>query len=176
MAENLRELIRDVPDFPEEGIVFKDITTLLKDKDAFKRAIDLISERYRGEGVEKVVSIEARGFILGAGIAYQLRSGFVPVRKRDKLPSQTFREEYELEYGTDAVEIHRDSIGQGERVLVVDDLLATGGTALATCRLVQRLKGEVVGVAFLIELSFLRGRDKLKEYEVFSLIQYDKED
>lgn len=175
MAMDLRELIRDVPDFPQKGIVFKDITTLLKDKEAFREAISLIAQQYGDRGVQKVVSVEARGFILGAGVAYELGAGFVPVRKPSKLPAETLREQYELEYGTDAVEIHRDSIHQGDRILVVDDLLATGGTALATCRLVHRLKGDVIGVAFLIELSFLNGRQKLKGYEVFSLIRYDKE-
>lgn len=176
MATELRDFIRDVPDFPKKGIIFKDITTLLKDKEAFKRGIELLSEPYLAKGVEKVVSVEARGFILGAGVAYRLGTGFVPVRKPNKLPAETLKEEYELEYGTDAVQVHRDGIKPGERVLVVDDLLATGGTALATCRLVERLGGEVVGVAFLIELSFLKGRDKLKGYEVFSLITYKEED
>ncbi len=176
MATELRDLIRDVPDFPKKGIIFKDITTLLKDKEAFKRAIELLSEPYLAKEVGKVVSVEARGFILGAGVAYRLGTGFVPVRKPKKLPAETLKEEYELEYGTDAVEVHADGIQTGERILVVDDLLATGGTALATCRLVERLGGEVVGVAFLIELSFLKGRDKLKGYEVFSLITYKEED
>ena len=172
--KELAQLIRDVPDFPQKGIIFKDITTLLKEREAFRNAIDLISGRYLKETVDKVVSVEARGFILGAAVAYRLGAGFVPVRKPKKLPAQTLREEYDLEYGSDAVEIHRDSISEGERVLVVDDLLATGGTALAACRLVERLKGEVVGVGFLIELAFLKGRNKLKEYAVFSLLQYEK--
>jgi adenine phosphoribosyltransferase len=170
--EHLRSLIRDVPDFPQEGIVFKDITPLLADENAFSSVIDLIVVNYGRGNIDKVVGIEARGFILASPVAYHFGAGFVPVRKKGKLPSETEAEEYALEYGTATLEVHRDAIRPGERVLMVDDVLATGGTARATARLVERLGGKVVGIACLIELSFLNGRDALKDYDFFSLIEY----
>jgi|ERR1041385_5707715 adenine phosphoribosyltransferase len=171
----LQGFIRNVPDFPKKGIVFRDITTLLKDNQAFKKAIDIFYDHYKNENIDKVVSVESRGFIFGSVLAYRLGAGFVPVRKPKKLPSKTIREEYQLEYGSDALEIHADALQQGNNVLVVDDLLATGGTITATCNLVKKLKGNIVGIAFLIELSFLKGRDKLTEYDIFSIITYDAE-
>lgn len=172
MAIDLKNTIRSIPDFPKKGILFRDITTLLKDPAAFRQAIDLLAERYSGKGISKVVSVESRGFVLGAPLACALNAGFVPVRKPGKLPSATLREDYALEYGTDALEIHRDAIEPGERVLLIDDLLATGGTIHAACALVERLGGVIVGLAFLVELSSLKGRFRLGTYDVFSLIQY----
>jgi len=169
---DLAKMIRDVPDFPKEGIIFKDITTLIKDAAAFKEAVDLLADHYAGRGVDLVVAVEARGYIFGAPVAYKLGAGFVAVRKAGKLPAETLREEYELEYGTDSVEMHRDGIRPGQKVLIVDDLVATGGSAAATARLVEKLGGEVVGIAFLIELAFLEGVEKLKGYDVFTVIQY----
>jgi adenine phosphoribosyltransferase len=172
---DLRSLIRDVPDFPKPGIVFKDITTLTKDPDGLRAAIDAMSERYADSNIDLVVGIESRGFVFGAAVAYKLGVGFVPARKPGKLPAQTVSAEYELEYGTDAIEIHRDAIGSGQRILIVDDLLATGGTAAATAKLVSGLGGDIIGIAFLIDLAFLNGRDKLAGYEVFSLVEYGSE-
>ena len=172
---DLRSLIRDVPDFPKPGIVFKDITTLTKDPDGFRAAVDAIAARYADANVDLIVGIESRGFVFGAAVAYKMGLGFVPARKPGKLPAQTVSAEYELEYGADALEIHRDAIGEGQRVLIVDDLLATGGTAAATAKLVSGLGGNIVAIAFLIDLAFLKGRDKLAGYEVFSLIEYDSE-
>jgi adenine phosphoribosyltransferase len=172
---DLRSLIRDVPDFPKPGIVFKDISTLTKDPEGLRASVDAIAERYAGAGVDLVVGIEARGFVFGAAVAYKLGVGFVPARKPGKLPAQTVSAEYELEYGTDSIEIHRDAIARGQRVLIVDDLLATGGTAAAAAELVSGLGGEIVAIAFLVDLAFLKGRDKLAGYEVFSLIEYDSE-
>lgn len=168
----LSRYIRDVPDFPKKGIVFKDITTLLQDGAAFKQSVDLIFKKYRDSGIGKVVGMESRGFIYGAPLAYLLNCGFVPVRKPGKLPYEKISEDYELEYGTDSLEMHADAIGPGEDVLIVDDLLATGGTAAAVIRLVERLKGHIVGVEFLIELQFLEGREKLKQYPICSYIKY----
>jgi adenine phosphoribosyltransferase len=164
-----------VPDFPKKGIVFRDITTLLKNKGAFHRFIDLMVERYKNERIDKVVGIESRGFIGGAALAYALGAGFVPIRKPGKLPADKIRQEYQLEYGTDAIEIHRDAIAKGERVILHDDLLATGGTILAACKLVEQLGGTIVGLSFLIELSFLQPRKRLSQYDIFSLIMYDSE-
>jgi adenine phosphoribosyltransferase len=169
----LRAKIRDIKDFPTEGILFKDITTLLKDAPAFRRVIDLMAERYQRENVEVVVGVESRGFILAGALAHQLKAGFIPVRKLGKLPAKTIEVEYELEYGRDALAIHEDAIKPAQRVLAVDDLLATGGTMAATLRLVGQLGGVVVGVAFLIELAFLNGRTKLPRHPVHSLIIYD---
>jgi adenine phosphoribosyltransferase len=169
---DLAKMIRDVPDFPKEGILFKDITTLIKDPRAFKEVIDTLADHYVGRQIDLVVAVEARGYILGAPIAYKLGAGFVPVRKKGKLPAETVREEYELEYGTDSVEMHRDAIQPGQKVLIVDDLIATGGSAAATARLVERLGGEVVSIAFLIELTFLNGVEKLKDYDVFTMIEF----
>jgi adenine phosphoribosyltransferase len=171
--ERLRSLVRDVPDFPQQGIVFKDITPLLGDEVAFSTAIDMIVVHFGRGNVDKVVGIEARGFILSSPVAYHFGAGFVPVRKAGKLPWESEAEEYELEYGTETLEIHRDAFSAGERVLIVDDVLATGGTARATARLVERLGAKVVGIAFLVELGFLNGRDKLQGYEVLSLLSYD---
>ena len=169
----LREKIRDIKDFPTEGILFKDITTLLKDGPAWRYAVDSLANRYQAERVDLVVGVESRGFIFGGAVAHQLKAGFVPVRKLGKLPAKTIEVEYELEYGRDALAMHEDAIRPGQRVLAVDDLLATGGTMAATLRLVEQLGGRVVGVAFMIELAFLRGREKLQSYPVHSLIVYD---
>ena len=170
--EELKALIRDVPDFPQPGIVFKDITPLLADENAFSSVIDLIVVHYGRGNIDKVVGIEARGFILASPVAYHFGAGFVPVRKSGKLPWDTEREEYALEYGTATLEIHQDSVRPGERVLIVDDVLATGGTARATARLVERLGGKVVGIACLIELTFLDGRKAVEGYDFFSLMTY----
>src|SRR5215470_15745314 len=169
----LRTKIRDIKDFPTEGVLFKDITTLLKDPGAFRLVVDLLTERYQRERVEVVVGIESRGFIFGGALAHQLNAGFVPVRKLGKLPGKTIEVEYELEYGRDALAVHEDAIRPGQRVLALDDLLATGGTMGATLRLIRQLGGHIVGVAFMIELAFLRGRDKLKEPKLHSLIVYE---
>lgn len=169
---NLKEKIREISDFPEPGISFKDITTLLKDGEAFKYAIDQLTKDCRGKNIDLVVGPEARGFLIGAPLAYALGVGFVPVRKAGKLPAETLESSYELEYGKDRVEIHLDSIKSGQRVLVVDDLLATGGTINTTIELVKKLGGVVAGVAFLIELTYLDGRKKLGGYDVISLIKY----
>lgn len=174
-SEELKRSIRSVRDFPKKGIVFRDITTLLKDTKAFKQSIDVLYEHYRNTAIDKVVSVESRGFILGSVLAYRLGAGFIPVRKPGKLPAETLREEYQLEYGTDTLEIHKDAIVEGEKVLIVDDLLATGGTVSATCKLVERLGGKIIGLAFLIELAFLEGRRKLKDLDVFSIIKYESE-
>lgn len=174
-VDDLRTYIRNIPDFPKKGIVFRDITTLLQHRYAFSSAIDKLYEYFKHKSIESVVGIEARGFILGGALAHSLQAGFVPVRKPNKLPSKVARQQYQLEYGNDALEIHTDAITKGERILIIDDLLATGGTAAATCKLVQQLQGTIVGVAFLIELSFLKGREQLDGYDVFSLIKYDSE-
>jgi adenine phosphoribosyltransferase len=171
---DLAATIRGVPDFPIKGILFYDITTLLKNPTALKASIDQLTEHYRNAQVDKVVGIESRGFIFGIPLAYQFGAGFVPVRKPGKLPAATLSESYSLEYGTNTLEIHVDAIEKNQRVLVVDDLLATGGTAKATCNLVEKLGGEVIGLAFAIELNFLKGREKLEGYDVFSLIRYDE--
>jgi adenine phosphoribosyltransferase len=172
-VSELRAKIRDIKDFPTEGILFKDITTLLREPKAFKAVLDELSTSYIQSGVEIVVGVESRGFIFGGALAHQLGAGFVPVRKLGKLPGKTLSVEYELEYGRDALAMHEDAISPGQRVLVVDDLLATGGTMAATLRLVEQAGGIVVGLAFLIELAFLHGRAKLKDYPVTSLIVYD---
>ena len=170
--EAIRSLIRDVPDFPQEGIVFKDITPLLADEVAFSSVIDLIVVHFGRGAVDKVVGIEARGFILASPVAYHFGAGFVPVRKKDKLPWETESAEYDLEYGSATLEIHKDGIDPGERVLIVDDVLATGGTARATAQLVERIGGKVVGIACLLELSFLNGRSQLEGHDLFTLISY----
>ena len=171
-VKKLQDAIRDVPDFPKEGILFRDITTLLMKPDLLKKTVALLADPYRGTGVRKIVGIESRGFIFGTAIAYALDAGFIPVRKPGKLPAEILREEYELEYGTDAVEIHRDAIAPGEKVAVVDDLLATGGTMAATLKLLGKLNAEVAGVSFLVELGFLKGREKLDGYDILTLITY----
>lgn len=165
-------LIRSIPDFPIPGILFRDITPLLKDKAGFKAAVDLFVDRYRGRGIDYVVGIEARGYMLGAPLAYAIGAGFVPVRKPGKLPGTKYTEEYALEYGTNSLEIHDDAVGHGQRVLIVDDLLATGGTANATRRLLERLGAKIEGFAFLIELGALKGRNQLEGTEVTSFITY----
>ena len=168
----LKDHIRDIADWPKPGVTFKDITPLLADVDAFRFTVDAIADHFAGGSVDKVLAIEARGFIIGAPVAYRFGAGFVPVRKAGKLPWQIEKEEYELEYGTDLLEIHRDAVTPGERVLIVDDVMATGGTAAATCRLVEKLGGEVAGLAVLIELEFLSGRARLEGRDIFSLIAY----
>lgn len=174
LTARFKEHIRDVPDFPKPGIVFKDITPLLKDQEAFRAAVDHIVERHRDSAIDAVVGIESRGFILGAPLAYALGCGFVPVRKPGKLPARTVRQTYTLEYGSDALEIHEDALPPGARVLIVDDLLATGGTVSATLDLVRRLGGEVVEAAFLVELSFLGGRARVAELglEIYPILTY----
>lgn len=169
---DFKELIRVVPDFPKVGVSFKDITTLLKNGEALRTAIKELAARVRGKGASLVVAPEARGFIVGLPIAYELGLGFVPVRKAGKLPAATIRGEYTLEYGVDVLEIHRDAINPGDRVIVVDDLLATGGTISATIDMVKRLGGEIAAVAFLVELTDLNGRERLEGHEVVSLVQY----
>jgi len=171
-AEDLRAKIREIPDFPKPGILFYDITTLLKDGPAFREAIDLMLEPYRDEKIDLVVGMESRGFIFSAPMAYQLNAGLVPVRKLGKLPAETLTVEYALEYGSNTLEIHRDAVQAGQKVLVVDDLLATGGTVRGTVELIERLKGDVVGLAFLVELDFLKGRDRLDGRRVTSVVQY----
>ncbi len=171
-ADDLRAKIREVPDFPKPGILFYDITTLLKDREAFRGAIDLLVAPYRDQRIDIVVGMESRGFIFSAPMAYTLGVGFVPVRKLGKLPAETMSVEYALEYGTNTLEIHRDAITPGQRVLIVDDLLATGGTVSGTIDLVRRLGGDVVSLAFLVELRFLKGRERLRGYDVHSIIQY----
>ena len=171
-ADDLRAKIREIPDFPKPGILFYDITTLLKDAAAYKEAIDLMLEPYTGEPIDVVVGMESRGFIFAAPIAYKLRVGFVPVRKLGKLPADVVSVEYDLEYGSATLEMHKDAIKPGARVLIVDDLLATGGTVAGTIELVKQLKGEIVGLAFLIELAALKGRDKLAGYDIVTLIKY----
>lgn len=171
MNHILKEAIRDVPDFPKKGIIFKDITTLLKDGDKFRMAVDKFVNQYKSEKIDAIVSVEARGFIFGAAVAYKLGAGLVPVRKKGKLPHHTHSISYDLEYGTDTLEIHQDALKKGARVLIIDDLLATGGTTAAVVKLVEKAGGEVIGLAFLIELVALKGREKLKGYPVFSLIE-----
>jgi adenine phosphoribosyltransferase len=172
---SLRQAIRDIKDFPKPGIVFKDITPLLADGLLFAKTIDLLAERYQGHAVDTVLGIESRGFIIGAALAYKLGAGFSVVRKPGKLPYETHSATYELEYGSDALEIHIDAISSGARVVIADDLIASGGTAAATAKLVGKLGGTVVECAFVIELTFLNGREKLKPHGVYSLIQYDSE-
>ena len=169
----LKAKIREIKNFPTEGVLFKDITTLLRDAEAFRCVVDWLAEKYTQARVDLVVAVESRGFIFGGALAHELNAGFVPVRKLGKLPGKTIEVEYELEYGRDALAIHEDAIRPGQRVLAADDLLATGGTMAATLRLIEQLGGHVVGVAFLIQLGFLHGRDKLKNYPLHSLITYD---
>src|SRR5947199_1285130 len=171
-CEHLKKLIREVPDFPKKGILFYDITTLLKDRLGFATLIDALSENYLTKKVDLVLGIEARGFIFGPALAYRLNAGFVPVRKPKKLPTETARETYELEYGSDSLDIHKDAIQPGQRDIIVDDLLATGGTCAATVKLAKSLGGRIAGLAFVVELDFLNGKEKLKEYDVFSLLHY----
>lgn len=173
-CEPLKKLIREVPDFPKKGILFYDITTLLKDKLGFAMLIDALAEYYMPKKVDVILGMEARGFIFGPALAYRLNAGFVPVRKPGKLPAATARVEYELEYGSNVLEIHKDAVQKGQRVIIVDDLLATGGTAEATAKLASSLGAEIAGLGFVVELDFLKGRERLKQYDVFSLLHYDK--
>ncbi len=175
-VNDLRSLVRNVVDFPKPGIVFRDITTVIHNARALRRTVELMADPFRNQGITMVAGIESRGFIFGAAIAMELGAGFIPIRKPGKLPAETTSESYELEYGSDAVEIHTDAIEQGQKVLMVDDLLATGGTMAAACRLIERLGGDVVGVSFLIELEFLGGRKKLgTSYPIHAIIGYDAE-
>ena len=171
-VETIKALIRDIPDFPKPGILFRDITTLLSDKEGLHMACAAMAEPFKDKGVELVVGAESRGFIFGVAIAHCLQCGFVPVRKPGKLPYDTISESYELEYGTDSLELHADAIKPGQKVLVCDDLLATGGTMEACCKMVERLKGDIVGISFLIELGFLNGRAKLSKYNIETIVTY----
>ena len=170
--QKISHAIRDIPDFPKEGIIFKDITTLLNDPKLFADSVDMMQELIADHSYDAVVGIESRGFIFGSVLAYKMGLNFVPIRKPGKLPAETVSEEYELEYGTDRVEIHADGVKSGQKVLIVDDLLATGGTAQASCKLIEKLGAKVETVLFLVELSFLKGRGLLKDYDVKSLISY----
>ncbi len=171
----IRGAIRRIPDWPKKGVVFRDLTTLWKNPRLMRQCTRLLHERYRNRKIQKVMGIEARGFVVGAPLAEKLGVGFIPARKIGKLPAERISERYELEYKSDGLEVHKDAVERGERVLVVDDLIATGGTALAAAKMVQRLGGKVVGLAFVVELSFLKGRERLKGYEVFSLVKYASE-
>ena len=170
--EDLKKLIRDVPDFPKPGIIFKDITTLLLEPAAFKKVIDIMADHYNHEKIDKIIAVESRGFIFGAALSYRMGTGFILARKPGKLPAATVKEMYDLEYGQDAIEVHADSISNGERILIVDDLLATGGTAQACGKLVEKLGGTVIGYAVMVELAFLAGKEKLTQAPVYSLITY----
>jgi adenine phosphoribosyltransferase len=171
-SDDLRAKIREVPDFPKPGILFYDITTLLKDPEAFREVVDRMADQVGGKQIDIVVGMESRGFIFSAPLAYKIGAGFVPVRKLGKLPAETIEVEYQLEYGSATLEIHRDAIESGQRVLIVDDLLATGGTVHGTIELVRRLGGEIVGLSFMVELSFLKGRDSLREFDINALLTY----
>ncbi len=170
--DDLKQIIRDIPDFPKKGIIFKDITTLLQDAKSYQRMVDLLAHRYIGHRIDKVVGVEARGFIIGSVLAYKLGAGVVLVRKPGKLPSETFSKTYELEYGTDTLEIHKDAIKPGEKILIADDLLATGGTMAAVVDMVKQQGGEIVECCFMTELTFLEGRNRLPEGKVYSLLQF----
>ena len=174
-AERLMRLIRNVPDYPKKGIVFRDITTLIKNGDAFDEVINIFCRICKDKKVDLVAAVESRGFIFGGALANKLKVGFVPIRKFGKLPAETVVEKYDLEYGTDTLEIHKDAISTGQKVLIVDDLLATGGTIRAACKLVEKLGGSVAMILILIELVFLRGREKIRNYDLFTLIKYDQE-
>jgi len=171
----LEKSIRNIPDFPKPGVLFRDVTTLIANKDAFAKSVDLLAKRYKGKKIDKVVGVEARGFIFGAAVANKIKAGFVPVRKKGKLPFKTISTTYELEYGTDTLEIHKDAIKSGERVIIVDDLLATGGTVKAVVELVKQLGGNISGIGFVIELVDFKGKNKFNEYPVFSLVKFEGE-
>jgi len=171
----LESSIRNIPDFPKPGILFRDITTLIQNKAAFKKAVDLLVKKFKRKGIDKIIGVEARGFIFGAAVAHKIGAGFVPVRKKGKLPFKTICASYELEYGTDTLEIHEDAILPGEKVLIIDDLLATGGTAKAVTELVKQLKGKIHCIAFVIELVDLGGKEKLKEFPLYSLVKFHGE-
>lgn len=176
IVENVKAKIRTIPNFPKDGIMFRDITTALKDAEVLKQMVDFLGEQFKGEKIDYIVGLESRGFIFGVPVAYNLNAGFIPVRKPNKLPAATISETYELEYGTDTLEIHKDALKKGDRVIVVDDLLATGGTASAACNLVAKAGAEIVGCAFVIELVDLNGRDKLpKDSKVVSMVEYEGE-
>ncbi|MDD5518596.1 MAG: adenine phosphoribosyltransferase [Candidatus Omnitrophica bacterium] len=168
----LERAIRNIADFPKAGIIFRDITSLIQNKSAFKKAVDLLADKYKGKKINKVVGVEARGFIFGAALAHKIGAGFIPVRKKGKLPCKTISATYALEYGTDTLEIHEDAIEPGEKILIIDDLLATGGTVKAVTGLVNKLKGKIRGIGFVIELVDLKGKEKLKGYPVFSLVKF----
>ena len=170
--ENVKNKIRDVQDFPKKGILFRDITTAIKDPETLRVIIDYLCDQFKDVKIDYIAGIESRGFIFGMPMAYKLNAGFVPVRKPNKLPAETISQEYQLEYGTDKIEIHKDAFGEGDNVLIVDDLLATGGTVEATISLIEKMGGNVVGIAFLIELEALKGRELLKDYDVFSVLKY----
>jgi len=170
--KDLPRYIRDIPDFPKKGIIFKDITTLINNAGAFKKVIDILFKKYKDKNIKYVIGIESRGFIFGGALAYKLKAGFIPVRKKGKLPAKTKKVTYSLEYGTDTLEIHADALKAGDKVLIIDDLLATGGTAQAVAKLVKSFKARIVGIAFLIDLTFLKGRDKLKGLPVHTIIEY----
>lgn len=171
-VSDLKKYIRDIPDFPKEGILFKDISTLIKDPQAFKKSIDTLAGKFKNQRVQYVVGVEARGFIFGAALAYKLGAGFIPVRKKGKLPYKTKSVTYQLEYGVDTLEMHTDAVAPRSRVLVVDDLLATGGTVKAVIDLLKKAQAKIIGVAFLVELEFLKGKEKLKDLPIYSVIQY----
>lgn len=173
MTDDLKKLIRNVPDFPIPGINFKDITTLLKDPVGMEKTLDKLYEVSKNKGINKVIGIESRGFIFGGALAVKLGAGFIPVRKPGKLPAATISETYLLEYGEDKIEIHKDAIQPGDKILLHDDLLATGGTMEAACKLVEKIGAEIIQISFLIELSFLKGREKLGNHDIFSLVKYD---
>ena len=176
MSNDFKKYIRSIKDFPIKGIMFRDITTLLKEPEAIKATLSQLMLNIQGKKIDKVVGIESRGFIFGALLAKELGVGFIPVRKPGKLPSETVTQTYKLEYGTDSVQIHKDAISKGDKVLLHDDLLATGGTAEASCKLIEKLGGEIVQISFIIELTFLKGREKLKPYDVHSLVTYENEE
>jgi adenine phosphoribosyltransferase len=173
--DDLKNKIRNIPNFPKQGIVFRDITTLLDDSEAFAKVIEIFYQHFQDKHINKIVAIESRGFIFGGALAYKMGAAFVPVRKLGKLPGETIKKEYELEYGVDALEMHRDAIDPGDRALVIDDVMATGGTLAATCGLVEKLGGIVAGIGVLIELSFLKGQEKFQKYDYLPLIKYDSE-
>ncbi|MBD3217292.1 MAG: adenine phosphoribosyltransferase [candidate division Zixibacteria bacterium] len=173
--DDLKQKIRNIPNFPKPGIVFRDITTLLDDVEAFQKVIDIYADHFKDKDINKIIAIESRGFIFGGALAYKINAAFVPVRKLGKLPGETIKKEYELEYGVDALEMHRDAIKSGDRVLIVDDLMATGGTLAATCGMVEKLGANIAGIAVLIELSFLKGQEKFQKYDYLPLIKYDSE-
>jgi len=172
MEKLLKGIIKDVPDFPKKGIIFKDLTPVFQNKNAFKKLIDYFYKKFKNKKIDKVVCVEARGFLIGAPLAYKLGAGLIPVRKPGKLPRETYKVEYELEYGKDALEIHKDAINEVDKVLIIDDLLATGGTVSAVAQLVEKSKGKIEAIAFIVELDFLKGREKLSKYKIFSIVHY----
>ena len=173
--DSIKEKIRAIPDFPKPGIIFRDVTTLLKDAHGLSDVIEMFRERYENEGIDYVAGIESRGFIIGGAIAKELGVGFIPIRKKGKLPAEVISENYELEYGTDTIEIHKDSIAKGDKVLLVDDLIATGGTAVAACNLIEKVGGEIVECAFIVDLPDLGGKEKLSPHKVFCLVEFEGE-